>query len=200
MPKPVHVASLSKIAGLFCACLLSVSASAIAAPPSPRTMAEQFSTCAQPSFQPGELLNEGATGFGVELDGEHYWMSVLDRVVLPLQASRAGPAVATLRLDRPVAEEFQEQMVWRQRLLQHMASLTEVPVRETLLADGARLLTANKKVLKGKYAGMSLIIDQKRQVFIQIEWNRLPSYSTMHEATEVQEAVLARLRTCLPKV
>lgn len=200
MPKSTHVAQLSSFVFLLCVILLSVPASAIAAPPSLQAMAQQFIACAQPSFQSGELLDEGVTGFGIDLDGDRYWVAVMDRVVLPLQASRDAPPVATLRLDRPVVEEFQEQMVWRQRLLQHTASLMDVPVQETPLADGARLLTANKKILKGKYAGLSLIVDQKRQLFVQIEWTRLPSYTTMREATAMQEAVLARLRTCLPKV
>lgn len=200
MPKCMHVVPLSSMVFLLWVSLLSAPASASAAPPSLQVMAQQFSTCAQPSFQAGELLNEGATGFGIDLDGDRYWVSVLDRVVLPLQSSRDTPPVATLRLDRPVVAEFQEQMLWRQRLLQHAATLMGIAVHETPLAEGARLLTANKKILKGKYAGLSLIVDQKRQLFVQIEWARLPSYTTMQEAIAMQEAVLARLRTCLPKV
>jgi hypothetical protein len=109
---------------LAAALLLSVSCGklALAANGTARAAGEAYMKCSAPLLrEEGPLQEEGATGFGVEVDGERYFFIIRDRVKFTVRSVQDGLAVAEVLVDQPPDDEFGEQKGWRERYLAEVA-------------------------------------------------------------------------------
>ncbi|MET3134795.1 hypothetical protein AAKU55_005097 [Oxalobacteraceae bacterium GrIS 1.11] len=191
----------------FAACLLAtaclafpVAAHAKNEKPALATVAQRHGECLRPSFKTDEAVaSEGTGGYGIEVQGERYWVALDERMTFALLPQEGGDAIAQVKLDRPPAEDFDEQARWRARWLEDVAERAGVPLNRQALAGDAQLLTLNKKTLTGKFVGLSLLVDTQRKLFVQWDWSKLSRYTGPQDALAAQTAVWERLIPCLLK-
>ncbi|KAB8050105.1 hypothetical protein GCN78_15725 [Janthinobacterium rivuli] len=174
-----------------------------AAPPYLDVLVYQYANCVKPSYhQAGLLVQDGVGRYQIDVKGESYTVEWQERMGFSLQAGIDGPVAAVVKLDRPPTGQFEEQAHWRERWLRDVAERSGVELEERALAGGARLLAVNKGEIKGDYVGQSLLIDAKRQLFIDIAWpNTLDIYrgaDGLRHVRQVQDDVWQRLLSCPP--
>jgi hypothetical protein len=197
----LHATILHRCVAYFLtvACLaLPMAAHAKNAPPL-TAIAQLQGECARPTFKIGEVADHGASGYGIEVQGERYWVALNERLTFPLLAHDGGDVIAQLKLERAPSNNFGEQSAWRERWLQDVAARAGVSLKRQALQGGAFLLTLNKKALTGKFAGLSLLVDSERQLFAQWDWSNLPSYAGPQDMVTMQTAVWERLIPCFLK-
>ncbi|MGK5059822.1 hypothetical protein ACQ4WY_23090 [Janthinobacterium sp. LB2P49] len=181
----------------------AMAAASPAAPPFLDVLAYQYAACVKPAYHQVDLLLQDGTGrYQIDVKGEAYTIELQERMGFSLQAGIGGPVAAVVKLDRPPKEQFGEQARWRERWLRDVAERSGVELEERTLAGGARLLAVNKGEIKGNYVGQSLLIDAKRQLFIDIAWpNTLDTYrgpEGPRYVRQVQEDVWQRILSCPP--
>ena len=164
----------------------------------PERAAQRHAECAGPAFRASAVdIASRPAGYGIEVRGEPYWVAVEGRASFALLLPGSDEPVAQVKIDRPPAGDFDEQAAWRQRWLEDVAARAGVePVRQPL-ARGGSLLTVNKKALAGRAAGISLLTDPRRRLFVQWDWPILPRYAGVGDAAAMQSAVWARLLPCV---
>lgn len=195
-------------AAALCASLSpAMAASTPAAPPFPfpflDVLAYQYANCVKPAYHQADiLLQDGAGRYQIDVKGEAYTVELQERMGFSLQAGIGGPVAAVVKLDRPPKGQFEEQARWRERWLRDVAERSGVALDERALAGGARLLTVNKREIKGNYVGQSLLVDPARQLFIDMAWpNTLGIYrgaDGLRHVRAVQDDVWQRLLSCPP--
>ncbi len=159
--------------------------------------AQHHVECARPAFRADRVEVVLHPGYGIEVRGEPYWVALEGRSRFALLLPGSDEAVAQVTIDRPPAEEFEEQARWRLRWLEGVAVRSGVePVRQAL-PEGAALLTINKKALVGRAAGISMLTDPRRRLFVQWDWTILPRYAGVQDAAAMQAAVRQRLLPCV---
>ena len=178
-------------------------APAMAAPPFLDVLTYQYGQCVQPAYHQADLLfYDGPGNYQISVKDEAYTIAMQERMGFSLQAGIDGPVVAEVKLERPLAAQFQEQAQWRERWLRDVAERSGVALDERVLAGGARLLIVNKSVITGNYVGQSLMIDPQRQLFVNMAWpNKLPGYKGQGGIAlvrKVQDDLWQRMQSCLP--
>ena len=193
-------------AAALCASLSpAMAASTPAAPPFPflDVLVYQYANCVKPAYHQADLLVQDGTGrYQIDVKGEAYTVELQERMGFSLQAGIDGPVAAVVKLDRPPTGQFEEQARWRERWLRDVAERSGVALDARALAGGARLLTVNKREIKGNYVGQSLLVDPARQLFIDMAWpNTLGIYrgaDGLRHVRAVQDDVWQRLLSCPP--
>jgi hypothetical protein len=164
------------------------------------TVAQRHGDCLRPAFGVGELVRkDDFGGYGIEVQGERYWVMVPQRLTFQLLGKDGAEVLARVNLDRPPIAEFEEQARWRARWLEDVAERSGVALLRQELRDGAQLLTVNKAALKGQFAGLSMLVDPRRKSFAQWDWSILPRYAGAQDVLATQAAVWERLVPCLLK-
>lgn len=186
-------------AAALCASL----APAMAAPPFLDVLTYEYGQCVQPAYHQADLLfYDGPGNYQISVKDEAYTIALQERMGFSLQAGIDGPVVVEVKLERPLAAQFQEQAQWRERWLRDVAERSGVALDERALAGGARLLIVNKSVITGNYVGQSLMIDPQRQLFVNMAWpNKLPGYKGQGGIAlvrKVQDDLWQRMQSCLP--
>ena len=163
-------------------------------------VAQRHAACLRPSFTTGAAVSSQDTGgYGIEVQGERFWVALEQRVTFPLSSRDGADVFAQVKLDRPPGAEFKEQARWRVRWLEDVAARAGVEVERQTLPNDVQLLTVNKKVLTGKFAGLSLLVDTPRQSFAQWDWSTLARYAGPQDVLATQAAVWTQLMPCLAK-
>lgn len=163
-------------------------------------VAQRHGDCLRPAFGVGEALSkDDFGGYGIEVQGERYWVMVPQRLTFQLLGKDGAEVLARVNLDRPPIAEFEEQARWRARWLEDVAERSGVALIRQDLRDGAQLLTVNKAVLKGQFAGLSMLVDTRRRSFAEWDWSILPRYAGAQDVAATQAAVWERLLPCLSK-
>lgn len=186
-------------AAMLCATL----SPAMAAPPFLDVLVYEYGQCVQPAYHQADMLfYDGPGSYQLAVKDETYTIALQERMGFSLQAGIGGPVAAVVKLDRPPTGQFEEQARWRERWLRDVAERSGVALDELALVGGARLLAVNKGEIKGDYVGQSLLIDVKRQLFIDIAWpNTLDIYrgaDGLRHVRQVQDDVWQRLLSCPP--
>ncbi len=164
------------------------------------TVAQRHGDCLRPAFAVGEAVSrDDFGGYGIEVQGERYWVMVPQRLTFQLLGADGAEVLARVNLDRPPVAEFDEQARWRARWLEDVAERAGVALVRQDLRDGAQLLTVNKAALKGQFAGLSMLVDSRRKSFAQWDWSILPRYAGAQDVLATQAAVWERLVPCLFK-
>ena len=176
---------------------------AMAAPPFLDVLVYEYGQCVQPAYHQADMLfYDGPGSYQLAVKDETYTIALQERMGFSLQAGIGGPVAAVVKLDRPPTGQFEEQARWRERWLRDVAERSGVELEERALAGGARLLAVNKGEIKGNYVGQSLLIDPKRQLFIDIAWpNALDIYrgaDGLRHVRQVQDDVWRRMLSCPP--
>ncbi|MDB5748493.1 MAG: hypothetical protein JWP72_3341 [Massilia sp.] len=122
-----------------------------------------------------------ATRFALQMVGDRHWLELAGRASFALVAVDSGETVARVRIDQPAPGQFAQQQLWRERAMLDAAARSGARLRQVELASGARLSTLNKrsrggKYMDGKYAGISVLSDAGRGLFVQWQWMRLAGY------------------------
>lgn len=190
-------------AALYASLSPAMAASTPAAPPFLDVLAYQYANCVKPAYHQADLLVQDGTGrYQIDVKGEAYTVELQERMGFSLQAGIDGPVAAVVKLDRPPTGQFEEQARWRERWLRDVAERSGVALDARALAGGARLLTVNKREIKGNYVGQSLLVDPARQLFIDMAWpNTLGIYrgaDGLRHVRAVQDDVWQRLLSCPP--
>ncbi|WP_317204418.1 hypothetical protein [Janthinobacterium sp.] len=160
---------------------------------------QRHAECLRPAFGSGDTLTHGVGGYGIEAQGERYWVALEARMEFPLLSRDGGEVLAQFKVDRPPSADFEEQAVWRVRWLEDVAARTGVALSSQTFADGVRVVTINKPVLKGQFAGISLMLDAPRRLFAQWDWSILPRYNGPDDLAATQAAVWRQAMPCLLK-
>lgn len=161
-------------------------------------VAEKYIACAKPVLREHEpYRGQGRTGFGVAIQGEPYYFILADRILVAFDAVERGGTVANLKLDLPTESEFDEQAVWRERMLADVADRSGVPLERSSPRAGMTLLTVNKRSLMGKSAGISMLIDRDREVMVEWAWSILDRYQGPDDVKALQAEVWKHLLPCL---
>jgi hypothetical protein len=182
-----------------CAAVLAASLSwqAAAAAPAPAELGQRLAGCAAPLLQAADIeVDSGSGGFAIEALRERHWLELAGRASLTLRQAD-GREVARVRIHVPVAGHYAQQQRWREHALLDAAARGGGRVRQLDLADDARLVTLNKPAMEGRYAGVSLLSDPGRGVFVQWHWTRLEEYADGGALAAAQQSVLQPLLACL---
>lgn len=157
----------------------------------------RLAACAAPRLEAAGLeVDSGGGGFAIEGLRERHWLELAGRATLLLRDGD-GRALATVRIHQPAPGQYALQQRWREHALLDAAARSQARLRQLELGDGARLVTLNKTAMEGKYAGVSLLSDARRGVFIQWHWTRLEAYADGGTLAAAQETVLQPLLACL---
>ncbi|HEU4851575.1 MAG TPA: hypothetical protein VFT37_05415 [Telluria sp.] len=166
-------------------------------PGSPLAIAQLHQECVRPALlaTPPDM-DGGMASYRIEVRGQRFEVMVEERANFAL-TDRAGNTLAIVKVDRPPALSFAQQAEWRQRWLRDVAERVDAVVEYQVLAGDARLLTINRRKPGGKFLGISLLVDQRRQVLVQWEWPRSGSVANLEQARAVQSSVWNRLIPCM---
>ncbi len=159
--------------------------------------AQRHVECARPAFRADRVEVVSHPGYGIEVRGEPYWVALEGRSRFALLLPGSTEAVAQVTIDRPPAEDFEEQARWRLHWLEDVALRSGVEPVQQALSGGASLLTISKKALVGRAAGMSLLTDPRQRLFVQWDWAILPRYAGVQDAAAMQAAVWWQLVPCV---
>jgi hypothetical protein len=169
-----------------------------AGPPS-ATVAERYIECSRPLLQIGDAVAHlPSGGYGIEVQGERYFFVFDERSTFSLLSADGSSPVAHIKIDRSPSE-FSEQSQWRERWLADIAERSGVPLIRQTPSAKLKLLTVNKKVLTGKSAGLSVLVDSEQKVFVQWEWDNSVSYTGPQDVAAIQDATWKKLIPCLAK-
>ncbi|MES2300122.1 MAG: hypothetical protein V4582_24015 [Pseudomonadota bacterium] len=183
------------------AATLAAAGAALAATPDAEQVADQYATCGKPLLRESAArATEEFTEFGVTVQGERYVFKLEKRVSMTFEASEGKGPVAHVKVDRPVDGAFAEQAAWRERFLQDVATRGGIVMERNTQAAGVKVFTVNKNSLKGRYAGISTLIDPARSVIVQWDWDLSERYASAQDVKLVQSAVWAQLLPCLLKL
>gem|GEM_PF-2274689 len=194
--------SIQCITGLLAgACLaLPLAVCAKADEPALASVAQRHGECLGSSFKTGSTVaSQDVGGYGIEVQGERYWVALEGRLTFSLLQVGGGDAVAQVKLDRPPSADFDEQARWRERWLEDVAARSGVTLERRALPENAQLLTLNKKTLSGRFLGLSLLVDPQRKLFVQWDWNKLARYTDPRDLLTTQKAVWEALIPCALK-
>ncbi len=169
---------------------------AAAAAPAPAEVGRQLARCAAPLLASDIEVDSGSGGFAIEALRDRHWLDLAGRASLALRRAD-GREVARVRIHLPAAGQYGLQQRWREHALLDAAARGGGRLRQLDLAGDARLVTLNKRAIKGKYAGVSLLSDAGRGVFVQWHWSTLEEYADDGTLAAAQEAVLQPLLACL---
>ncbi|HEY0489608.1 MAG TPA: hypothetical protein VGD30_08870 [Telluria sp.] len=157
----------------------------------------EWSECARPQFAAVMVaLDKGLGGYAIEVDGEPYWIAMVERATYVLQLAGTREAIARIKISRPPLADFDEQAGWRERWLQEVAARSAVGMERRMLAGGAELLSVTKDTVAGKYVGVSLIVDRQRKVFAELDWRRMERHASPADVSNLQETVWRQLLPC----
>ena len=163
------------------------------------TVAERYVECLRPLLRIGDAVaNQGAGGYGIEVQGEGYFFVFDERSTFSLLMADGNSPVAHVKIDRSPSE-FSQQSQWRERWLADIAERSGVPLIRQTPHGKLKLLTVNKKALTGKSAGLSVLVDSEHKVFIQWEWDNAASYTGPQDVVAIQAATWKNLIPCLAK-
>ncbi len=188
------------LASFTAACLIPLAAVAAESSSVLSTIAQRQDECVRPDFRSSEVVpNYGTGGYGIEVKGERYWVSLAERQTFSLIDRDGETAVVQLRLEHAAPNEFAEQAVWRERWLEDVAERAGSLVHRRALAGEAYLLTVNKNAMTGKFAGLSVLVAPQQQFFVQWNWHLLSRYQTPQDLVEAQDKIWKRAIPCLLK-
>lgn len=162
-------------------------------------VAERYVACSSPPLRIGDAIESlGRGGYGIEVQGERYFFVFDERSTFSLLTADGGVAVAHVKVDRSPSE-FSEQAQWRERWIADVAERSGVPLIRQTPSGKVTLFTVNKKTLTGKSAGLSVLIDSPRKVFVQWEWDNSANYTGPQDVVAIQAATWKNLIPCLAK-
>lgn len=157
----------------------------------------QWGECTRPQFVAVMVaLDKGLGGYAIEAGGARYWIAMTERATFILQEARTREAIVRIRISRPPLTDFDEQAEWRERWLQEVAARSGVGIEHRTLRGGAELVTVTRGTATGKFVGVSLIVDRRRKVFVELDWRRMQRYGSPADVSEMQETVWRHLLPC----
>jgi len=162
-----------------------------------QSVADQYLRCAHMIVRAeGEVQNDGAAGFGVQIDNAPYFFIVKDRARVSVISAKDGAPVADVLIDQSSSELFAEHIDRRGKYMKELAGRTKTKLERQKLGSEIEAMTANKAELKGRYVGLSLLIDPARQVMVQ--WNWIGGrYARVDDVQAFQASVWQALGPCL---
>ncbi|GAB3368544.1 hypothetical protein [Massilia agri] len=161
------------------------------------SVANQYLRCAQTIVRAaGEVQSDGAAGFGVQVDNAPYFFVIKDRVRMSVISTEDGGPLADVLIDQSSADLFAEHIDRRGKYMEELAVRTKTKLDRQKLGSGIEAMTANKPELKGRYVGISLLIDPSKQVVVQ--WNWIGGrYARVSDVQAFQTSVWKALSPCL---
>ena len=197
MHKFIYPAIFFRLAGTFSVAVCFALPTILHAEVSLSTAAKRYVECSRPLLQVGEVIaDQGAGGYGIEIHDEPYYFMFKGRQTFSL-LSKDGGAVAHVKIDQPPVEEFSEQVQWRERWMEDIAERSGVPLHRQALSGQIMSLTVNKKSLTGKFAGLSVLVDSQRKLFVQWEWDHSSRYAGPKDLAAMQASTWTNLMPCI---
>ncbi len=189
---------MNTFSGIVLFSLLLLPASTSRAMESQTALPEPYVQCAAPLLLEGdEVERYDQNGYGIEIDGERYFLVYSERATFSLVSADKGTPVAHLKIDHSPSK-FDEQARWRERWMQDIAKRSDVPLLRKATGK-ITILTVNKKALTGKNAGLSVLIDAPRKTFVQWEWANSANYTGTQDVATLQLATWKKVVPCLEK-
>lgn len=154
--------------------------------------------CSRPAFKADSPKTmEAPGGYWIQVAGEDHWLDMDDRTSYSLYSASTGQLVANVKIDYPPKEKYEEQAALRARWLKEVADRAGVTLLEVSPAERSRLLTLNKKALTGKFAGLSVLFDAQRAVFLQWDWVIMAAYVSPEDLVKIQSSVWKQMLPCI---
>jgi len=169
-----------------------------ASAPNASQAATKYVECGKPLLRENSSpASLGKAGFRIDVSGESYFFDTDERVLISFESADSSGAVAHVKLDQPPVALFREQAIWRERFMQDVAERSSVELERTTPGPGLTLFTVNKSSLKGKFVGISLLIDAVRGVAVQWDWDMSDRYGSINDVKALQDKIWKRLVPCL---
>jgi hypothetical protein len=177
--------------------LASLCCHTAAAAPSLTEVGRDLARCAAPALAVSDIeVDSGTGGYAIDALRDRHWLELAGRARLALRDA-GGREVAQVRIHQPSTGQYALQQGWREHALLDAAARGGGRVRQVDLPGSARLVTLNKATMVGKYAGVSLLSDPRRGVFVQWHWTTLDDYAGGGALAAAQQALLEPLLACL---